>query len=115
MTGTCVAVGAALSLVPGWTRADVAVGVAGPLIAASVTWWLIDRTWRANPAGLSGVMMTAFAVKLVFFGVYVAIALRALQVAAVPFIASFTLCFVGLYVAEAVLLHKLSSRARIAS
>ena len=87
----------------------------GPLVAASVTWWLVERTWRTNPSGLSSVMMLAFAVKLVFFAVYVVIALRGLQVAAVPFVVSFTLAFVGLYVAEAVLLHRLFSRARLLS
>ena len=82
-------------LVPSWPARDIAVGMVGPLLAACVTWWLVERTWRANPAGLSGVMMGAFAVKLVFFGVYVVFALRGLQVAVVPFIATFTLYFVG--------------------
>jgi hypothetical protein len=116
MTATCVATGAVLSaLMPGWTRADIATGMAGPLLAATVTWWLVERTWRTNPGALSNVMMLAFAVKLILFGVYVAIALRVLHVAPVPFITSFTLAFVGLYVAEAVLLHKLFSRARVLS
>ena len=116
MTATCVAMGAVLSaLMPGWTRSDIAVGIAGPLVAATVTWVLVERTWRTNPAALSSLMMLAFAVKVILFGVYVVIALRALHVAAVPFITSFTLSFVGLYVAEAVLLHKLFSRARVLS
>ena len=116
MTATCVASAALLAaLVPSWSTRDIAAGMAGPLVAACVTWWLCERTWRANPAGLSAVMMGAFAVKLVLFGVYVVFAVRGLQVAIVPFIATFTLSFVGLYVAEAVLLHKLFSRARVLS
>ena len=116
MTATCVAMGAALSaLIPGWSRADIATGMAGPLVAASLTWWLVERTWRTNPTGLPGLMMAAFAVKLIFFGVYVVVAPRVLNVAAVPFAATFTLSFVGLYVAEAVLLHKLFSRSRVLS
>jgi len=116
MTAMCVATGAAVSvLMPGWTRADIATGIVGPLVAASLTWWLVERTWRTNPAGVPGLMMLAFAVKLILFGVYVVVALRVLQVAAIPFVTTFTLSFVGLYVAEAVLLHKLFSRARVLS
>ncbi len=116
MTATCVAVGAALTaLMPGWSPADVAAGMAGPLAAAAVSWWLVERAWRSHPAGVSSLMMAAFAVKLVFFGLYVVIALRVLNVAAVPFAVSFTASFVGLYVAEAVLLHKLFSRVRVLS
>ena len=116
MTATCVAAGAAMTaLMPEWSARDVAIGMAGPWIAASVTWLLVERAWRANPAGVSSLMMGAFMIKLVFFGMYVVVALKALHVTAVPFIASFTLAFVGLYAAEAVLLHKLFSRTRVLS
>jgi hypothetical protein len=116
MTATCVASAAALAvLVPAWPSRDIAAGMVGPLLAAAVTWWLIERTWRRNPERLSSLMMVAFAVKLVFFGAYVVIALRGVRVAAVPFVTSFTIYFVGLYVVEAVLLHKLFSRARVLS
>lgn len=116
MTAACVVSAAAIAvLVPSWPARDIAVGMAGPLLAACITWWLVERTWRANPAGVSGVMMGGFAIKLVLFGVYVVFALRGLQVAVVPFVATFTLYFVGLYAAEAVLLHKLFSRARVLS
>ena len=82
MTATCVVSAAAIAaLVPSWPARDIAAGMAGPLLAACVTWWLVERTWRTNPAGLSGVMMGAFAIKLVLFGVYVVFALRGLQVA----------------------------------
>jgi len=85
MTATCVVSAAAIAaLVPSWPARDIAVGMAGPLLAACVTWWLVERTWRANPAGLSGVMMGAFAIKLVLFGVYVVFALRELDPDSVP-------------------------------
>lgn len=109
MTAVCVASGVALAmLVPGWTIGEVAAGMLGPLVAASATWWLIDRTTRINPAALTSLMMAAFFVKLVFFGAYVVIVLKGLQIAPVPFITTFTAYFVGLYVVEAVLLHRLS-------
>ncbi|HUL74388.1 MAG TPA: hypothetical protein VLT86_14875 [Vicinamibacterales bacterium] len=116
MTAACA--GSALALVafvPGFAPRDVVAGMAGPLVAAGVSWLMIDRIARVNPAGLTPLMMVAFAVKLVFFGAYVALALRVLQVAPVPFVVSFTLAFVGLWAAEAVLLHRLAGRRAHAS
>ena len=116
MTAICVGIGAALAaLVPGWTLVDVAAGMFGPLLAAIATWILVERGARTNPAGLTAVMMTAFFVKLVFFGVYVVVMLKGLRVAPIPFVTSFTAYFVGLYVAEGVLMHRLFSRRETAA
>jgi hypothetical protein len=116
MTAICVGTGAALAaLVPGWTPVDVAAGVFGPLVAAIATWILVERGARTNPAGLTAVMMTAFFVKLVFFGVYVVVMLKGLRVAPIPFVTTFTAYFVGLYVAEGVLMHRLFSRRETAA
>ncbi len=117
MTVVCVASGAALAtLVPGWTAADVAAGIGGPLVAAAATWVMVARAARTNPGGLTSLMLAAFVAKVVFFGVYVVVMLRGLGVAPVPFIATFTGYFVGLYVAEAVLMHRLfTGGARAAS
>jgi hypothetical protein len=116
MTAVCVASGAALvALVPGWTAPDVAAGIAGPLLAASVTWLTVSRAARANPRGLTSTMMAGFLVKIVFFGVYVVVMLRGVGVAPVPFIATFTVYFVGLYAVEAVLMHRLFTRGASAA
>lgn len=109
MAAACAGSALALSFVPGFAPGDVAAGAAGPFAAASLTWLMIDRTARTNPAGLTSIMMLAFAVKLVFFGAYVVVAMRRFHVAPVPFVTTFTLYFVGLYAAEAVLLHRLTA------
>jgi hypothetical protein len=54
-------------------------------------------------------MVAAFAGKLVFFGAYVAVMLKALGLRPVPFIASFTASFIALHAAEAVCLQRLFS------
>jgi hypothetical protein len=89
------------------SRAELLLGMAGPLASAAVTWVLAERTFRRRPEALTSVMIAAFAVKLVFFGVYVAVLIRVASLEPAPFMASFTAYFVGLLFAEALLLRRL--------
>lgn len=88
---------------------EVLFGLAGPLAAASATWIVAERMWRIEPARLTAVMVAAFAGKLVFFGAYVAVMLKALGLRPVPFMASFTAFFIALHAAEAASLQRLFS------
>ena len=85
----------------------VLLGMLGPLVATTTSWVLSDRTYRRNPLRLTAVMIQAFMAKIVFFGLYVAIMLRVLGVPLVPFMVSFTIYFVVLYFAQALLLRRL--------
>ena len=89
------------------TGVEILVGMMGPLAVVSVTWVLTERTYTRNPERLTLLMITAFAAKLVFFGVYIAVMLRVLMVRPVPFMVSFTSYFVALYFVEALLLRRL--------
>lgn len=103
--------------VGGWLAATVFVGrenalavllgLVGPLVATSTSWVLSDRTFRLNPTRLTAVMIQAFMAKIVFFGAYVAIMLRWLGLPLVPFMVSFTVAFIALYFAQALLLRRL--------
>ena len=84
-------------------------GIAGPLVASSATWVVIERTWRASPERLTAVMMAGFAAKLVFFGFYVAAMLRGLSVRPVPFVAVFVGFFIALYAMQALFLKRLTA------
>ena len=64
-----------------------------------------------NPAGLTSVMMAAFAVKMMFFGLYVVAVVKLAGVGPSRSSLSFTVYFVGLYAAEALLLKRLSAPA----
>jgi hypothetical protein len=88
---------------------DLLLGMLGPLAVACATWALMERTYRADPQRLTSVMIGAFGGKLVFFGAYIALLIRVVGVQPVPFIASFTGYFIGLYGVEALLLKRLLS------
>jgi hypothetical protein len=88
----------------------VGLGMAGPLVAAVVTWLMITRTLAVDPAQMAGRMFLSLGVKMVFFGAYVVLAIRGLGVELVPFIVSFAAYFVALHSVEAILLRRAQAR-----
>jgi hypothetical protein len=98
---------AAAAFVDRRTALEVLLGMVGPLAVVSVTWVLMARTYRANPDRLTSVMMKAFAGKMVVFGAYVALMLGVLSLRPVPFVASFTTYFIGLYLMQALYLRQM--------
>lgn len=86
---------------------EIVLGMAGPLAATGATWVLAERTFRAAPGQLTGVMLAALLAKMVFFAGYVAIMLRVVGLRPTPFVVSFTCYFIGLYAMEALFLSRL--------
>jgi len=84
MAGTSVASWLALAA---FAEADMAramwFGMVGPLMVAVGSWLLTARTHRRNPEAVTSVMMAAFAAKLVFVGVYLAVMIWGLSMAVV--------------------------------
>jgi hypothetical protein len=107
MTGASIVSALGAAWILGAPAAAIVIGMFGPLAAASGSWVVAERTFRRQPERLTSVMAGAFGAKLVFFGAYVAVALRALAVPPVPFVVSFTSYFIALYLTEALLLRHL--------
>ncbi|HUR32817.1 MAG TPA: hypothetical protein VM032_03425 [Vicinamibacterales bacterium] len=82
-------------------------GMIGPLVMACVSWVMAERMFRQNPQALTGLMVTAFAFKVVFFGGYVALMLRGVGLRPVPFAVSFSSYFIALHFVEAFCLQRL--------
>ena len=92
--------GAAAALAPE-AATPALLGMAAPLAVGLATIRLVERTVRADVTRLTARMAAAFAVKLVFYAVYVSVVIGLLGVDPVPFSLSFTFYFVGLQIAEA--------------
>lgn len=88
---------------------EVLYGMLGPLASACATWIAVERAHAAAPGRLMGVMLTGFALKMLFFGAYVAVMLRMLTLRPVPFVVSFTGYFIVLYAMEALFLKRLTT------
>ena len=85
----------------------VVFGMLGPLIVACGSWMLAQRTYKQDPRALTGLMVTAFAFKMVFFGGYVAVMLKVIGLRLVPFAVSFSSYFIALHLVEALYLRRL--------
>jgi hypothetical protein len=108
MTGLSVLAWLAIDAVSGRAAdREVLAGMAGPLAAAVASWVVYERAYRSAPERLTNVMIAALAVKMVFFGGYVAVMLRVLQMRPVPFVVSFAGYFIALYAMEALFLRRL--------
>ena len=90
---------------------EAAWGIAGPLTVAVVSWMAYIRAHHAAPERLTRVMITAFALKLMFFSVYVTAALRVLDLRPAPYAISFTSAFIALHAMEAFSLRRLVTGA----
>lgn len=82
-------------------------GLIAPLVSVVASWLLIVRAYRRDPASVMGVTMQAFLAKILFFAVYVAVAIRVVGLPARAFGISFVAWFIVLYAAQAVLMGRL--------
>ncbi|MCC7007906.1 MAG: hypothetical protein IT184_03745 [Acidobacteria bacterium] len=109
-TVVCLGIWAAARAASPGVAPAVFFGMLGPLVAVAVTWVLVERAARVNPAATTGVMMTAFAAKMVFFAGYVVAVVLLAGVDRTVFGLSFAGYFIGLYAIEAVMLRRLMAR-----
>ena len=86
---------------------EVLLGIVAPLAVGSASWVLTERTYRRRPEALTRMMVAAFAAKIVFFGVYVAVMLSWVSLRHIPFVVSFTASFIVLHLIEALGLRRL--------
>jgi len=84
-------------------------GMAGPLVAVCASWIAVKRTHHAAPERVMGVMIVWFALKLVFFGAYMAVMIRLLSLRTVPFVTAFVSYFIALYAMQALFLRRLTT------
>ena len=107
MTGLCAVAWLVLVAVAPESNPEALLGMLGPLASALATWIVVARTAAAAPEKVTGVMVTGLAVKMVFFGVYVAGMLKGAGLRPVPFMLSFAGSFIALHAVEAMFLRRL--------
>jgi hypothetical protein len=112
MVGVSLTSWLVVTVVRGDLNPELLFGMVGPLLAAGASWVAVERMHAAAPERVMSVMLTAFMVKMMFFGVYVAGMLRGLELRRTPFVVSFTVYFVALYAMEALFLKRLFESGR---
>ena len=82
-------------------------GLFAPLVSVVVSWLLVVRAYRRDPAAVMAVATQAFFWKLLFFVLYIAVAIRVVGLPTRAFGISFVAWFIVLYAAQAVLMGRL--------
>lgn len=90
-------------------------GMAGPLVAVCLSWLAVRRAHRRGPERVMAVMMAGFALKLVFFGAYIAVMIKAVGLRPLPFVTAFVSYFIALYAMQAFLLWRLLGSRHVAT
>ena len=67
----------------------------------------MTRARRRSPSSVTNVLLTAFLVKVLFFGLYVVVMIKVLDLELVPFTVSFTLAFITLYAVQGLLFARM--------
>lgn len=80
---------------------EIFLGMIAPLLLASGTIMLVERTYRKQPKRLTSLMTKAFIGKMLLYGIYVSLVVGFFSVGEIPFAISFTVYFTGLHLAEA--------------
>lgn len=107
VAGSVITAVLALTIAGAGLAREIFSGMLAPLLVAVISWELVERTYRREPARVTGVLVTGFGAKMLFFGAYVAVMLKGWSLQPVPFVVSFTTYFIGLHVAEAFFLKRL--------
>ena len=84
-------------------------GMLGPLVGSCLSWLSIERTHRSAPQRVMSVMIVGFAIKMIFFALYVAFMLRLMALRPVPFVTMFVIYFIVLYAMQALFLKRLTA------
>ena len=107
MSGMCLGAWLVVALVAPEHNPEALLGMVGPLVSAQVTWIVVARAAATAPEKTTGEIVTGLAVKMVFFGVYVAGMLKGAGLRPVPFVLSFAGSFIALHAMEAMFLRRL--------
>jgi len=89
------------------SRPELLAGMAGPLVVAVASWVAYERVHRSAPERLTNVMIGALALKMAFFGGYLIVMIRVMDMRPVPFVVSFAGYFIALHAMEAMFLRRL--------
>jgi hypothetical protein len=110
MTASSILTAIVLSLlVDKQIRLEIWAGMAGPLIAAAISWIAMERQYARNHQGMTRLMVQAFAAKMVFFAIYIIVLLRSRCVRPIPFVICFACYYLALHIVEAMGLSRMQT------
>ena len=86
---------------------EIFFGISAPVFVGFATVYFMIKYSNYSATNLNKMLMSGFAIKFIFYGLYIIIIFTVYPFKPIPFICSFTTSFIGLHLMEAVVLKKL--------
>ena len=89
---------------------EIFLGLLGPVLVGFVTVFFMIKYSNSGVIRLNRMLVRGFAIKFIFYGIFIITIFTVYSFKPVPFMCSFTSSFIGLHLMEAIVLKKIQGR-----
>ena len=89
---------------------EIFLGLSAPVSVGYIMLFFINKYSNIEIIHFNKVLVRGFAIKFIFYGIFILIIFTVYSFNPVPFMCSFTVSFVGLHLVEAMVLRKIQAK-----
>ena len=89
---------------------EIFLGLVGPVLVGFITIFFMIKYSNSRAIRFNKMLVRGFAIKFIFYGVFIITIFTVYSFKPVPFMCSFTSSFIGLHLMEAIVLKKIQGR-----
>ena len=89
---------------------EIFLGLLGPVLVGFVTVFFMIKYSNSGAIKLNRMLVRGFAIKFIFYGIFIITIFTVYPFKPIPFMCSFTSSFIGLHLMEAIVLKKIQGR-----
>ena len=89
---------------------EIFLGLVGPVLVGFITIFFMIKYSNSRAIRFNKMLVRGFAIKFIFYGVFIITIFTVYSFNPVPFMCSFTVSFIGLHMMEAIVLKKIQDR-----
>ena len=89
---------------------EIFLGLIGPVLVGFITIFFMIKYSNSRAIRFNRMLVRGFAIKFIFYGVFIITIFTVYSFKPVPFMCSFTSSFIGLHLMEAIVLKKIQGR-----
>ena len=89
---------------------EIFLGLVGPVLVGFITIFFMIKYSNSRAIRFNRILVRGFAIKFIFYGVFIITIFTVYSFKPVPFMCSFTSSFIGLHLMEAIVLKKIQGR-----
>ena len=89
---------------------EIFLGLVGPVLVGFITIFFMIKYSNSRAIRFNRMLARGFAIKFIFYGIFIITIFTVYSFKPVPFMCSFTSSFIGLHLMEAIVLKKIQGR-----